>query len=101
MSNNEEKEKKQLNDNEELKKQLEELGEKFTARDSKYRKLKRNYTTIVSNNSKDAIRARDAAVKIVCEESDIHLSKYEFADVPPNEDIPDSEEEYEESDEEL
>ncbi|XP_026379608.1 uncharacterized protein LOC113274431 [Papaver somniferum] len=49
-----EKEKKQLEDIEELKKQLEgsrrlsdELCAKFTARDSKYRKLKKNYITTV------------------------------------------------------
>ncbi|RZC52575.1 hypothetical protein C5167_020997 [Papaver somniferum] len=49
--------------------------------------------------SKDAIRARDAAVKKVCVNNGIPLSKYKFADVPPNEVVPDiidNEEEYEE-----
>lgn len=84
--------------------EIEELKTQLSARNAKYQQLKKNYIVIVSNNGKDATRARDAAVKKVCIDNDIPLSKCIFADVPSNEDVPDiedSEEEYEEYEEEI
>ncbi|XP_026443772.1 leucoanthocyanidin dioxygenase-like [Papaver somniferum] len=82
--------------------EAEKLSMELYARNSKYQQLKKNYVLTVSNNGKDAIRARDAAVKRVCVDNGIPLSKYKFADVPPSEVVPhiiDSEPEYEDDEE--
>ncbi|XP_026400484.1 uncharacterized protein LOC113296389 [Papaver somniferum] len=70
----------------------------------KERDLAKNFIIMVSNNNNDANRAREAAVKKVCVENNIPLTKYKFPEIPDNEhiyDISDSEGEDEESEEEI
>ncbi|XP_026377558.1 uncharacterized protein LOC113271849 [Papaver somniferum] len=74
------------------------------ARNSKYQQLKKNFIIMVSNNSNDDDRAREAAVKKVCVENNIPLTKYKFPEIPDNEhisDISDNEGEDEGSEEEI
>ncbi|XP_026451640.1 uncharacterized protein LOC113351962 [Papaver somniferum] len=94
ISNHEDKEKNYLEKIEELKTQL--------AAREKTRLEETEKLSVIRSQLQDVIRARDAAVKKVCVDNGIPLSKYKFADVPPNDVVPDiidSEEEYEEYEE--
>ncbi|XP_026384980.1 uncharacterized protein LOC113280583 [Papaver somniferum] len=89
---------KKEDDEKEFREKIESLEAKFSARNSKYRRLKKNLTTTVSNLSNDDVRILDAAIKKVCVDNGISPSTYRFAEVPPNEkdsDISDSEGKYE------
>ncbi|XP_026397087.1 uncharacterized protein LOC113291812 [Papaver somniferum] len=104
VSNYEDKEKNYLQKIEELKTHLASEEKDLSARNSKYQQLKKNFTIMVSNNSNDANRARESAVKKVCIENNIPPTKYKFPEIPDNEniyDISDSEGEDEESEEEI
>ncbi|XP_026398620.1 intracellular protein transport protein USO1-like [Papaver somniferum] len=98
------KEKNYLQKIEELETRLASEEKDLSARNSKYRQLKKNFTITVSNNSNNANRAREVVVKKVCVENNIPLTKYKFPEIPDNEhisDISDSEGEDEESEEEI
>ncbi|XP_026420680.1 uncharacterized protein LOC113316748 [Papaver somniferum] len=89
---------------EELETRLDSEEKDLFSRNSKYQQLKKNFIIMVSNNSNDANRAREAVVKKVCVENNIPLTKYKFPEIPDNEhisDISDSEGEDEESEEEI
>ncbi|XP_026460358.1 proline-rich extensin-like protein EPR1 [Papaver somniferum] len=84
-----EKEKNYPQNIEELKTRLASEEKDLFARNSKYHQLKKNFIIMVSNNSNDANRAREAAVKNVCVENNIPLTKYKFLEIPDNEHISD------------
>ncbi|XP_026440697.1 golgin IMH1-like [Papaver somniferum] len=89
---------------EELETRLDSEEKDLSVRNSKYQQLKKNFIIMVSNNSNDANCARETAVKKVCVENNIPLTKYRFPEIPDNEhisDISDSEGENEESEEEM
>ncbi|XP_026395710.1 daple-like protein [Papaver somniferum] len=77
-----EKEKDYLNQIEDFKAHLDSKQEKLSSRNSKYSQVKKNFVTMVQNNSNYANRAREAAVKKVCLENNIPLSKYKFPEIP-------------------
>ncbi|KAI3884935.1 hypothetical protein MKX03_037871, partial [Papaver bracteatum] len=88
----------------ELETRLASREGELSSRNSKYYQLKKNFTIMVHNNSNDANRVREDAVKKVCIENNIPPSKYKFPEIPNNELIPeilDSKGEDEESWEEI